>query len=97
MDNLQITAFIKKCAADPKIVDALKKARNSSEVGELIIKNGFDFQVSDFKKYIDRNVPLSDQELEKVAGGTGKISQSDVPDTLLALLTALKASTTNWI
>lgn len=92
-------------AQDAKLRAEIERARACEAVVALGKQHGFHFTADELVQAAARlrelrsGAPLSDAELGKVSGGSDvpnnllKIAQSDVPDNLLALLTALRAST----
>ncbi len=69
-------ALLAKLQSDEKLAKELKNSKNESEFLEKAKKHGFEVTIADFKKATEelkkshaKSGQLSDDELEKVAGG----------------------------
>jgi len=99
MSTANVLKLLEFGAQDAKLRAELELARACEAVVALGKKHGFDFTAEELLKALAHlrdlraGAPLSDEDLAKVSGGASgvshdlrKISQSDVPDNLLASL-----------
>ena len=63
-------AFLKKVGEDEEFKKLLEKAENDNERQKIVKDAGFDFTKEELKEAISGSGELSDEDLEKVAGGS---------------------------
>ena len=71
--------FLKQLTTDNKLQDALAKAKSPEEAHKVVVKAGFDVKLDEFKNAMkqlnaavnQKSGELSENDLEKVAGGRG--------------------------
>lgn len=97
MSQANATTLIEKCLTDEALRSRLESA-GASGFEQIVMELGLACSIEEFDSALQQPVPLSgelsgdlsDDQLDGVAGG--KIAQSDTPDNMLSLLTALKAT-----
>jgi hypothetical protein len=87
MANNDAVRFLADCKKDPALAAEFLQA-GAAGFPILAGRKGYKCSAADV---VREARALSDEQLTGVSGG--KIAQSDTPDTLMSLLTALRAST----
>ena len=85
MSEDQLKAFLEKVKGDTSLQEKLKAASDADAVVSIAKEEGFSISIDDIKAQLlelsdeARDVELSDEELEGVAGGVAK---GPLPDSL---------------
>ena len=74
MSEEQLKAFMEKAQGDTSLQEKLKAAADADAVAAIAKEAGFSISADDLT---NAQSELSDQELERVAGGCGVIQYSD--------------------
>ena len=77
MPEEQVKAFLEAAKKDPGLRKAFKAAAGVSDAVTVAQKSGFDLSKADWLKYQAREtLALTDEELERMAGGFGTAASS---------------------
>ena len=83
MSEEQLSAFWAALKADAGLQEKLKSAADLDTAVAIAKENGFDVSKEDWlKQQAKQTIELSDEDLEKVAGG-----RSDVDDAIMRIVT----------
>ena len=78
MSEEQLKAFLEKVKADTSLQEKLKAATDNDAVAAIAKEAGFSISADDLKNAQSGISEISDEELERVAGGTGVIKLGEL-------------------